>query len=527
MNKKLIILLYLLISTMILGCTSTKESTIDVKSSSNKEKSIKYTIEQIYFSKSFQLTEPSVEASELNDKKTISLNLGLSQYSEVSIDDMKLEGDQFNIYISGHKDKSTSSLSVPQITLALNDNSLENFSNIDFNIIYNDYDYIPIKFKINDVLNKLESEFKLALNVSPTFDLIEKDDKIIWEITYTNIVSRDEEDYPLINLHADVDANTGHVINYKKENISSVIDTGNILDFNNTNSFLYEKIVDKKDEETQSELWFFDSITKEKTMIYSCHYSILSAAISDDLSHIAFIEKAENSSDAYIYSNVEDKIYKLQFDSEFNPQIIRWETDHGLYLLENRKGESIVYSYDLESNEMDLVANTNKNISNMAASQNGFIVSEIQDQSQNKKLSFTKDFTTYKTINSGFNPKFINNSTIAYLKNNEKVDLDYLIVYDLENEKILSKIEENVVAYRSGSANNIIYIKNNPQYKDFTLSSYSLENKKSRDIMDIIDKNVYYNDNENLIYLNVEVPIENKNINIIYSIQLKEDIENP
>lgn len=520
MNKKIIILLYLLFTTVLLGCSNAEQISMDTTSRLNTNKNIKYTVEQIYFSKSFQSISPSVEVSEVNGKKKVSLNLGLSEYSEISIDDMKLEGDQFNIYISGHKDKSTSSLSVPQIILELKDNSFENIKDMDFNIVYNNYDYIDIKFKINDVLNKLESQFKLTLNSCPKFNLIEKNDKFIWEITYNNIVSREDEDYPLINLSANVDANTGEVLNFKKENISSLIDTGNILDFNNTNGFLYEKMVDNKGEESRSELWFFDSITKEKTMIYNCHFSIPSAAISEDLSHIAFIEKTDTSSEAYIYSKIDDKIFKLHFEDDFNPQVIRWKTNDLLYLLENKNNTSSIYSYDLKSNNIDLIANTNKNITNIVAGSDGFIVAEYIEQTPNKKLSFTKDFNKYKTINNGFNAKFINTSTIAYLKNDEKVDLDYLILYDLEEEKIISKIKDNVIAYRPGSSDNIIYLKNNPKYKDFTLASYSLNSKESTDIIDIIDQNVYYNDKDNLVYLNFGLAVDDNVLNMIYSIKV-------
>lgn len=522
MNKKIIILLFLSISTLLIGCSSAEETIMDAASSSKIKENIEYTIEQIYFSKSFQSIAPHIKASEVDGKKKISLNLGLSDYSEISIDDMKLEGDQFNIYVSGHKDPSTSNLSVPQIILELRDNSIEDFKNMDFNIIYNDYDYIDIKYNINDVLNKLESQFELALNSSPSFNLKKINDKILWEIEYTNIVSKDGEDYPLINLSANVDANTGELLEYEKENISSVIDMGSILDFNNENSFLYEKTVDIRKDKSENQLWLFDSVKKEKTLIYNCSLPISTAATSDDLSNIAFIEKNEDLNQAYIYSRDDDKVYKLQLESDFNPQIIRWKTNDLLYLLENKKNRSLIYSYDLKTNNIDLVSETNKNISNMIVGENGFIVAETKEKSTNKELSYTSDFKEYKNINKGFNPKFINNTSIAYLENDEKLDLDYLVIYDLEDEKIVSKIMEDVVAYKAGSSENIIYLKNNPNYKDFTLSNYSIGLKESTDLIDIIDKNVYYNDKENLIYLNVGLPINDENLNIIYSIKLKE-----
>lgn len=518
--KKTIILL-LSISILLFGCSDLKSSTDD-SNSSDLEKNIKYTIEQIYFSKAFQSITPNVEAIEVNSKKKLNVNLGLSQYSEISIDDMKLEGNEFNIYISGYGEKSTSSLSVPQMILELEDKSLESIKNIDFNIIYNDYDNIDIKFKINDVLNKLESQFKLALNSSPSFNLTRQGEKIVWEITYINIISGEDEDYPLINLTAEVDANTGEVLGYKKEKVSSIIDTGTILSFNNEGGLLYEKTIDPDKGEKLCELWFYDSNTEGKNIICSCHSSIQTAAISDDLSNIAFIEKTDNSSEAYIYSNMDSKIYKLQFDRSFNPQIIRWKTNNLLYLLENTQTESIIYSYDINTNELILISSTNKNILNIIAGETGFIVAEKIDEQDNKKLSFTEDFKKYKTIDNGFNPSFINKINIAYLKNDEKTDQNYLIIFDLEEEKIIGKVSEDVLNYRTSPPDNIVYIKSNPKYKDFTLSKYSLDLKTSNNILKIINENVYYNDKQNLIYINIESPFENENSKIIYSIDLDE-----
>ncbi len=527
MKKTLVISLSLLVLTLLFGCTNLESSTIDTSTNPNVKKDIRYTIEQIYFSKSFQSIVPNIDITETNDKKTLSLNLGLSQYSEISIDDIKLEENEFNVYVSGNKDNSTSSLSVPQIILELNDDTLQSIKNMDFNIIYNNYDYIDIKFKINDVLNKLESEFKLALNGFPNFNLIKEDDKIIWEITYNNIISRESKNYPLMNLHAQVDANTGEILNYERDNISSIVDIGTILDFNDKFGFLYEKITENKDDDKRRELWFFDTIKEERIMIYNCHFPIISPSISNDLSNIAFIEKIDTSSEVYIYSNNDSKVYKLQFENQFNPQILRWKTDDLLYLLENKQNNSSIYSYDLNTNDVKLILNTNKDITNIIADKYGFIISENIGKPSNKLLSFTVDFKEFKTISEGFNPKFINENTITYLENDEKTDVNHLILYSIEGEKIISRIKEDILNYRINHPNNVLYVKNNPKYKDFTLSNYSLDLKTSSDIVNVVDKNVYYNNQKNLVYLNLGLPFENENLNMIYSIELKKETKNP
>lgn len=522
MNKKLIILLYLIVTTLFLGCTNAENITSASELDLNNSKDIKYTIEKIYFSKAFQSIAPNVEAIESDGKKTLALNLGLSQYSEISIDDIKLEGNEFNIYISGYNDKSTTSLSVPQVILAFEDLPVDNIKDINFNIIYNDYDYIDIKFEINDVLNKLESQFGLSLSSLPNFNLIEKDDKIIWEIEYENIISTESDDYPLINLIADIDANTGEVITYDKNTISSAIDRGKVLNLNDNGLLLYEKIINNNSETSSCELWLYDSNTEEKNMIYNCKSSLLSAESSDDLANIAFIEKTDIASEAYIYSNIDSKIYKLQFENDFNPQVLKWKDDNTLYLVENNSNNSIIYSYKIDTNESQQISNVNKSINNIIVGDDEFIVVENIDESDNKKLSLTDDFKKYIDVGLGFNPKYIDNDIISYLENDENTDMNHLIIYNIREDKIISLIKENILNYRVNPPDNIVYIKNNPKYKDYTLSRYSLRSDESTDLINIIDKDIYYNDKKNLIYLNVELPFEDEDLNIIHSISLEE-----
>lgn len=521
MNKKLIILLYILVTTLFLGCATPENTTSDDESDLNNGEDINYTIEKIYFSKAFQSIAPNVEAIETDGKKTLSLNLGLSQYSEISIDDIKLKGNEFNIYISGYNDESTTSISVPQVILAFEDVLVDRIKDINFNIIYNDYNYIDIKFEINDVLNKLESQFALSLSSWPNFNLIEKDDKIIWEIEYENIISAESEDYPLINLTAEVDANTGEVISYDKNEISSAIDRGNVLNLNDNGVLLYEKIANNDSETSSCELWLYNSNTEEKNMIYNCQSSLLSAETSDDLENVAFIEKNDVSSEAYIYSNIDSKIYKLQFEDEFNPQILKWKDDNTLYLVENKNNHSIIYSYKLSTNKSQQISNISKNINNIIIGDDEFIVVENIDESDNKKISLTGDFKKYIDIGLGFNPKYINDDIIGYLETDEKTDMNHLIIYNIREDEIISVIKDGILNYRVNPPDSIVYVKNNAKYKDYTLSRYSLISKESRDIINVIDKDIYYNDKKNLVYLNVELPFEDEDLSIIHSISLE------
>ncbi len=276
-------------------------------------------------------------------------------------------------------------------------------------------------------------------------------------------------------------------------------------------------------------MWFYDIVNSEKNIIYSSHESITSAKISPNLENIAFIEKHKNCSCVYIFSNNDSKIYKLQLKDNFNPQIIEWKDDSTLYLLQTDDKNSIIYKYDLKSNSISLVNKTKRNIENIIASSNGFLIVETNGKSFNKKLSFTSDFKRFKTVNKGFNPNFIDADNIAYMKNDEKLDIDYLILYNLEKEKITNVIEKDILNYNISSDNDILYVEANQSLKDFTLFNYSINDKKSSKVKDIISDRAYYSKINNSIYLNMKLPFENKDSYIIYSIDLKEtdQVKNP
>ena len=386
-------------------------------------------------------------------------------------------------------------------------------------MIHNDYDYINIKFNINDVLNKLKSNFKLALNSSPNFNLIREDDRYIWDIEFNNIISRESSNYPLINLKAKVDANTGEIIDHKKVNLTKTIDMGNILNYQDKGAFVYKKSSDLKDDHSKTELWYYNTLDESKKMIFSSENTISCPKISMDLENVAFIEKTDSFSNVYIYSNKDSKSFKLNFENEFKPQFLEWKDNNKLYLLESQENASLIYSYDLADNNIEIVSRTNKIISSFVGSEYGFIVSERNDKGDNKLLYFTEDFKNFKEIDLGFDPRFLNEKSIIFLVNDEDFDMDYLMVYDLEKERIVSKLEKDVIKYSIISDNILLYVTNNPKYKDYTLSKYYLDLNTSLDILNIVDPKVYYNSDENLIYLNLNLPFEDSDI--IYTINLK------
>src|SRR5690554_3788436 len=64
-----------------------------------EEEQIKYNIEQIIFSKSFQSTEPSVEVISNKNNVKILASLGLAEYSDIIINKIVKKGNIINIHV--------------------------------------------------------------------------------------------------------------------------------------------------------------------------------------------------------------------------------------------------------------------------------------------------------------------------------------------------------------------------------------------------------------------------------------------
>lgn len=526
--KRYVIFMVILISLLsLLGCANPDNTSMLSDYRNNKKVSLKYDVEQMSFSKSFQTTDASIEILEDNgDNLKILAHLGLADYSTVKVDKVLMGKNLIDIYVSGDKENNETFLSVPQIIINLNKNKLENFEDIKFNVVYEDYTPIKIKFKINDVLNKLESHFKISSSSLPRFDLINRNDSILWQITYNSIFYKDNEDTSLINLYALVDANSGDIVESDKNIISQMSDTGHILDYIQNENLLYkQKYNCKENDKLKEELYSYNIIDKEKTLLYSSNYKVSLAKISPDLENVSFLETSENGNEMYIVSSNTPKIYKILFEETFTPYMIKWSDNNKLYILGREEDKSTIYTYDLNTNELTLINKLREEIENFNIFNDYFLLVEKSDNEYNKRIFLTKDWKKLKPLNIGFNPKFIDDNNIVYIKKDESTNIDFLSIYNLEENEVVRRIDRNVVSY-SIFEDNIVYIKNNPSYNDYTMYNYSTKTKENTYISNIMCRNVYYNSRDDIIYLNTTLPFDNDDTEMIFSIDLNK-IKNP
>ena len=521
MKRVLLLIIAVFITLLSSACNFKKTNTTDlIENSTFEEEKINYEIEQILFSKSFQSIEPTVEIITKNNKLRILASLGLSEYSSVSIDKIVKKGNEVNIHVSGTSDKRNLRLAVPQVVMELKNINTKSINDLKFKVIYEDYTPLKIKFAINDIVNKVQSHFKVSLKGMPDFNLTKSKDTIVWDIKYNSIFDKEEIDIPLVNLTAQIDANNGNIIESEKINISSFLDHGHVLSYIPDKYILYKKsIEDDKTDNTIEQLWSYNIANEEKTLLYCSHFKISSAEFSPDLKYISLLETNDQNSELYIITEDDLRPYKVFFESNFNPKTISWSKDNILYLIDNNK-KSTVYSYNAENQIIDLIGTINKNIESLIIIDDKFIIIEKNEDDINSIISLTTNWKSFKNIALGFRPRFINENMISYLQKDNKNDLNSLIIYDLESRTNIRNINENILNYEILPDGNIVYINKNIDNNNFTLFKYFIDNKSISEIANLIGEKIYYDESKNTAYLNIVLPFENEKTEVIYAIDL-------
>lgn len=519
MKQTLIIIISIFMMLILLSCSSNNNIPMTAENDmAFEEEEIKFKIEQVVFSKSFQSTEPSVEVLSNKNVVKILASLGLAEYSDISINNIVKKGNVVNIYVSGIKGENPS-LSVPQVIMELD--KLTNKDNLNFNIIFDDYDQLKIKFGINDIINKIQSHFKIATNRLPSYSLIKEENNIIWDISYKGVLDRDNPIIPLINLSILIDANSGELIEAEKTIVSSSLDNGHILDYKPENHILYKKTISNNGtEKVNEQLWYLDPLSKKKMPIYTSDSKILGAEFNFDKTYISLMEGNEDKQILYIISFEDKRVFKIPFEGSFNPRRMRWKDNNSLYLLGNDENGSYIYSYSIKDNEIKIVKRIDKFLDNIIIKDDTFIITERLENQFNRNIYVTSDWSSFQLIDEGFSARFLSSDMIAYLKKNEKNDCNFLYIYDLNDGNIVDVIEGNISSYNLFNEDYLIYVNQNTNNGDYTIIKYSISDGSTEDITTIIGNKIYYDENNNVIYLNIVLPFEDNKTEMIYSIDV-------
>ena len=516
------LLIIICISVNLIGCSNADPIFYKQSNSQIKEEEITYSVEQVLLSQGFQSVEPKVEVVKKGLSTKLILSLGLFQSSGVQISKIVKVGSEMNIYLQNQSNEELSALVVPQVIIDLRGFSFSKMEDVQFNLINENYKPIKLKFGINEAINKIDSEFKIISNTSPTTNLLSQDGKVLWEITYNSVFDKDNPEAPLANLSVSIDANSGDIISTRKSFISSLIDEGIILDYVTNKYILYSKSDrDLESNVNKENLWYFDIENNQKSLLYSSNMKITKALFSPDLEHIAVLETGETNNSLYIIPKENKKAYKLLFEQFLDPNIIFWKDGKSLYIVDNSSNEfSNVYEQDIKENITSLKVNSKKNITGLRIEKELFMITEEDKENLNFKISVTKDWKSFRLIDEGCCPKFINDSTIAYLKNIDKENKKELNIYDLDSKDKYDILELNISNYYIQPDGNIIILENNPSNNEFTVMLYDIKEKSTTFITKTNSDRVYYNSEKNLLYVYLQIPFESDKTDLIYSIDL-------
>lgn len=507
------------------ACSSDNQNPLMIKDTNANtdildEDDIKFDIEQIILSKGFQSLDPKVDIVKKDNGFRLLTSLGLLETSGVKITNINKSGNEINIHVENIFNRFENQLAIPQVMIELKDVRLRSIENAKFNIINENYKPIKVKSP-NDIISKVNSDFQIVTNTSPDINIINNDDSLLWVLNYKNILDKYNLETPIVNMTVIVDANSGELIKSSKNFISQIIDEGNILDYIPNEFLLYkkqEKIISKDGKWTN--LWAYDVNSEAKRILYSTNLEIIDAKYSPNYDSIVILESNDINNQLYIMSKDDSKAYKVVFDTPINPSIVKWKDNSNLYILGKTGVTSTIYNYNIIDNTKEIVNYMYSDIVGFQIQNDDVIITVKDKDSGQYYIKLTSDWTNYDIQNEGYMPRFINNNYIGYIEFNEKNNTNELVLLNREQAKVYDKINLNVTNYFIIDEGTIGIISSNQINNDFTFHKYELDNKKLEPIVNISSDRAYYNNENDLLYIDFKVSFESTKSQIIYSLNL-------
>lgn len=520
MMKKILILFTII--TLILaasGCNLTEDGPLQTMEKLEEE-SLSYKIEKIVLSKGFQSIEPSVEVLNKNSNLKLLISTGLIESSGVTINRITKSGKEINIYIDRLLEKGKVQLAVPQIMIEVEEPVVEKLEELNYNIISQNYEPIALKFNKSQILNKIYSQYKISPNTVPTVDLTKRKDQLFWDISFNSIFDKENHESPLVNFNVKVDAYTGDVLDLEKDDISTYVDDGSLLDYIPHSCLLYKRQHENKDNKTYESLWSYNIETGEKKKLYTSKDKIQSALFSPNNKYVSLIEMDDNKTDLYIIMVSNNATYKVTSVNYLHPKLMKWKDENSLYFVDINGHRSTLLTYDVEENSSKVQFDLGISVDDFDVFNGNFLFVESQDDSLNKTIYLKEKDMELEEIDKGFKATFINENNIAYLKNLEKEDKNTFHIYDIKKQEEINDLDYDISNYFKLDEGNMILIEKNTCNNDFTLNKYNMVNGHILPIAKISSDKVFYDAVRERGYIALAPPLDNKKDNAIYSIDL-------
>ena len=521
MKHVLSIVLVLIIAISLVGCKIDDLPFLNKDTQvSAEDTELKYKIAKVVLSKGYQSIEPSVEIQKKGNDVRLLVSVGLLETSGVKVSQVVKKGNIINIHVLNEDDEAKIQLAVPQIFLELVNAKSINLDEIKFNIVNENYNTLDIKLGVNEVINKVKSDFNVTANTLPEVNISNVNDRYIWSITYNSIFDKDNYETPLVNLSVDIDANSGEVLKSTKGLISSYIDEGQILDYIMDKFILYKRTEVDMNSATEFEsIWCFDISKNERTNLYRTNLDILSANFSPDHKYVSVIESNGAITELFIVKIDEKKAFKVIFEEGIIPSLARWYDNNNLYILDYDNNATNLYSFDVNDNRYEKVNTYEHNIIDIKVKNDVILLVEKNENNINNRIYFT-DLNMMRMIDTGFSPRIIDEDRIAYLKKNEKDDRNILHIYDISKYEEYDLIDINVSSISVISNEELFILEKNQAINDYTIHEYDIKNKNLNPLTRVNSPNIYYNKDKHLIYVDLILPYETNKQEIIYSVDV-------
>ncbi|MTI68197.1 MAG: hypothetical protein FH753_16575 [Firmicutes bacterium] len=483
-----------LILIIFSGCNTLNSSNKkDTSIPLTQEEKIKYSINKTVLSRGYESLKPRVEILD-KETKTLLINLGILDCLNVSIDKITFHSGEINIYTRKLTNNTHEPLVIPKITITLNEVNNDFLENKSFNIIATNYKPVELPFNKTHVLNNIYSHFEVTSNTKPKVKLYKEDNNYFWHVKLENVFEKNNEN-PLVNISAKVDALKGEITTLKKENIAKFIDNGKILD-TNKNLLLYK--INNNNEES---MWLYNIKTKKSKKVYTTHHSIFKAKINNN--KVALIENSNDKTDIFLIDTLEnttEKITPLDFYHTLN---IKW-INNKLYFDNNTEENYKIFKYN-SNDKNKVILSKYENFSNFDIINNNILLNKFNPDKYNTDI-YLIDENNIKLIQKGSNANYLDNETIIYLK--KENNNNFLCSYDLKTEKesIIKRSKE--INYHILN-DRLFYICKNEE-NNYDLYIYD-EDEKNLVTTTIDEKIFYVNGN---IFINAAPTIEKTNSKI-------------
>lgn len=520
MKRNTMAILILALAILVTGCSNTKNS-IDRSPDDQEPVSLDYNIEQVVLTKGYQNTEPKVELIQKNNETRLLVYPGLLKSAGVKVEKISMDGGKISIILV-NQDNPHSELVIPQITIHLTDIDPSRAAGAAFSIVNKNYTPVKVSYGIVDVLNKLKADLKISSSTSPQVRLVEDGEKLLWEIVYENIFDRDSKEVPLINLKAVVDSGSGQLVMSSKSLISSLVDEGKVLSFDQDHGMIYINDLADNSGSFSGSLWLFDINEGKKSFLYGTKHRIEAAEFNDNGDNIAFIENDGIHSMLYIIQLEDMKVIKVSLPGDFAPNKAVWGEGDLLYVSETpASSRTRIMKYNISNNNLDASYTFEMPIINLTLSGDTIAVAERDGENTNRRLHISYDGSPFQLIGMGWHLIPLGEDRIGYLEHEQKSNSNALVIYDSKDGEEVYRIQRNFAAIRYVGDDKLLLIERINGGNDFSLSLLDINDGTEAPLGRSQSEKVYLNLDSNTLFVDLVIPFKSEMSEIIYKIKLE------